>query len=169
MATDRSGRTSPRKVPFAYQIARIAVFSALSVLGSFLHPFPSSIPTLALDSAPGFFAALYFGPVDGFCVTGLGHVATALINNLPLGVLHAPIAVGLAIAGCIVGYINRKWNFLPAVAAGIAINTGLVVLAIPMLGLEATLAFTPILFIAACVNAALGTALYLAVRRRLRA
>ena len=157
------------KVPYAYQIARIAVFSAVSVIGSFFHLLPSSIPTLALDSAPGFFAALYFGPVDGFCVTGLGHVATALINGLPLGVLHAPIALGLAIAGWTVGYINRKWNFLPAVVAGIAINTGLVVVAIPVMGLAATLAFTPVLFLDACVNATLGTLAYLAVRRRLKA
>jgi uncharacterized membrane protein len=160
---------NPRKGANVYQIARIAAFSALSVLGSFIHPFPSAVPTLALDSAPGFFAALYFGPFDGFFVTGIGHVATAVINGLPLGILHAPIALGLAIAGWTVGFINRKWHFFPAVAAGVAINTGLVVLAIPVLGMDATLSFAPILFFAACVNGALGALVYLAVRRRLKA
>ena len=169
MTTDESARSGFKKVPYSYQVARIAVFSALSVLGSFLHPFPSILSTVALDSAPGFFVALYFGPLDGFCVTGLGHVATALINNLPLGILHAPIALGLAIAGWAVGFINRKWNFLPAVAVGIAINTGLVVLAIPVLGMDATVSFAPFLFLAASVNAGLGTIVYLAVRRRLKA
>ena len=158
-----------RKVPKAYRIVRIAAFSALSVVGSFIHPLPSTVPTVALDSAPGFFVALYFGPFDGFCVTGLGHVATALINGLPLGILHAPIALGLAVAGWVVGFINRKWHFLPAVAAGIAINTGLVVLAVPVLGLAATLSFAPLLFLASCIDGALGTIVYLAVRRRLKA
>jgi hypothetical protein len=169
MATDEAARSNLRKVPYAYRVARIAVFSTLSVIGSFIHLLPSTVPTLALDSAPGFFVALYFGPFDGFCVTGLGHVATAFVNGLPFGILHAPIALGLAIAGGVVGLINRKWHFLPAVAAGIAINTALVVLAVPVLGLIATLAFAPILFLDACVNGALGTLVYLAVRRRLKA
>jgi len=168
MTSDVATRSSFRKVPIAYQLARIASLAALSVLGSFIHPFPSAVPTVALDSAPGFFAALYFGPLDGFCVLGIGHVATAIINGLPLGILHAPIALGLAIAGWLMGLINRKWNFLPAVVVGVAINTGLVVLAIPVLGLDATLAFTPILFLASIVNAAAGALVYLGVKRRLK-
>jgi riboflavin transporter len=169
MTTDAAARSNSRKVPYAYRVARIAAFSALSVVGSFIHPLPSLVPSVALDSAPGFFVALYFGPLDGFCVTGLGHVATALVNGLPLGILHAPIALGLAVAGGVVGIINRKWHFLPAVAAGIAINTGLVVLAIPVYGLGATISFAPTLFLASCIDGALGTITYLAVRRRLKA
>jgi branched-subunit amino acid ABC-type transport system permease component len=96
-------------------------------------------------------------------------VATAFVNGLPLGILHAPIALGLAIAGGVVGFINRKWHFLPAVAAGVAINTVLVVLAIPVLGFAATISFAPILFLAACIDGALGTLVYLGVRRRLKA
>jgi len=161
-------QSNSKRVPRAYQVARIAAFSALSVVGSFIHPLPSLVPSVALDSAPGFFVALYFGPVDGFCVTGLGHVATALVNGLPLGILHAPIALGLAVAGWVVGFVNRKWHFLPAVAAGIAINTGLVVLAIPVYGVGATILFAPTLFLAACLDGAFGTLVYLAVRRRLK-
>lgn len=143
------------------------MFAALSVVGSFIH-LPSPVPTVAFDSAPGFFAALYFGPLDGFCVLGLGHLATAIVNGFPLGILHLPIALGLAVAGAAVGKINKKWNVFPAVATGIAINTALVVLAIPVLGVAATLSFTPLLFLAACVNGAIGASAYVTIRRRLR-
>jgi uncharacterized membrane protein len=158
---------SNKKVPRTYLVARITVFAALSVVGSFIQ-LPSPVSTVALDSTPGFFVALYFGPLDGFCVFGLGHMATAIVHGFPLGILHLPIALGLAVAGAAVGIINKKWHVFPAVAAGIAINTALVVLAIPVLGMAATLSFIPSLFLAACVNGALGAILYVAVRRRLR-
>jgi len=156
-----------KKVPRTFLVARITVFAALSVVGSFIQ-LPSPVSTVALDSSPGFFVALYFGPLDGFCVFGLGHMATAIVHGFPLGILHLPIALGLAVGGAAVGIINRKWRVFPAVAAGIAINTALVVVAIPVLGLAATLSFTPLLFLAACVNGALGSVVYVAVRRRLK-
>jgi len=155
---------SSKKVPRTYLVARITVFAALSVVGSFIHLYSS----LALDSAPGFFAALYFGPLDGFCIFGLGHMATAIVSGFPFGFLHLPIALGLAVAGAAVGIINRKWNVFPAVATGIAINTALVVVAIPVYGMAFTLSFIPPLFLDACFNGAIGAVLYFAVRRRLR-
>jgi len=164
MAADE--KSPSKKVPRTLRVVRIAVFAALSVVGSFIH-LPSPVPSVAFDSAPGFFAALYFGPVEGFFVFGFGHMATAIVSGFPLGILHLPIAVGLAAAGAVVGAVNRRWNLIPAVAAGIAINTGLVVLAIPLLGLAATLSFTPFLFIAATVNGVVASAAYLTLRRRL--
>ena len=155
------------KVPRTLLIARITVFAGLSVVGSFIH-LPSPIPSVAFDSAPGFFVALYFGPLDGFCVLGLGHLATAVVSGFPLGYLHFPIALGLAVGGAATGFVNRKWSFVPAIATGIVINTALVVLAIPVLGLIATLAFTPFLLLAAIANGALATIVYVALRRRLR-
>ncbi len=161
-----SGESHSRKVPHTLRIVRIAVCAALSVVGSFIH-LPSPVTSVAFDSAPGFFAALYFGPLEGFCVFGFGHLATAVVSDFPLGILHLPIAAGLAVAGAVVGVINRKWSFIPAVAAGVALNTGLVVLAIPALGVAGTLFFTPFLFLAASVNGVVATFVYLAVRWRL--
>lgn len=159
-------RVRPKKAPRTLLVTRITVFAALSVVGSFIH-LPSPVPSVAFDSAPGFFVALYFGPLDGFCVLGLGHLATAVVSGFPLGILHLPIAVGLAFAGATTGLVNRKWNFIPAIATGIAINTALVVLAIPVLGVAATLSFTPFLLLAAMVNGAVATLAYLTLRRRL--
>jgi uncharacterized membrane protein len=159
-----------RRVPRTYRLARISVFSALSVIGSFIHP-PSPIQTVAFDSAPGFFAALYFGALDGGCVSGIGHVVTSIINGFPLGVLHLPIALGMAAAGASTGFINRvnhPWSMAAAVAVGIAINTGLVVVVVPVLGWAAALAFVPFLFLAASLNGVLAALAYLGVRGRLR-
>jgi hypothetical protein len=94
-------------------------------------------------------------------------LATAVVSGFPLGVLHLPIAVGLALGGAATGLVNRKWNFIPAIATGISINTALVVLAIPVLGVAATVSFTPFLLLAATVNGAVATLAYLALRRRL--
>jgi uncharacterized membrane protein len=161
-----AGEKLSSKVPRTLRVIRIAAFAALSVVGSFIH-LPSPVPSVAFDSAPGFFAALYFGPLEGFCVFGFGHLATAVVSDFPLGILHLPIAAGLALAGAAVGVVNRRWSVIPAVATGIAINTGLVVLAIPALGVAGTLSFTPFLFIAATVNGVVATGAYLALKRRL--
>jgi uncharacterized membrane protein len=149
-----------------FRVARISVFCALSVVGSFIH-FPGPIQTVAFDSAPGFFVALYFGAFDGAVVMGIGHVATSIVNGFPLGVLHVPIALGLALAGGVIGLVNEKWNGIAATCAGIALNTGLIVIVIPVLGLAATLSFLPFLFLAACVNGFVALVVYTTIHRRL--
>jgi len=167
--TVRDQTRASTQAPLAYSVARISTLVALSVVGSFIH-LPSPIGTVAFDSWPGFFAALYFGPFDGAIVTGLGHVATSIVNGFPLGILHLPIALGLAFAGWAIGAVNRirrVWSPIAALAIGIAINTGLAVVAIPVIGLPATVAFIPFLFVAACVNASLAGFTYYALRRKL--
>ncbi|MGD2066496.1 MAG: alpha-ribazole transporter, partial [Candidatus Bathyarchaeota archaeon] len=60
-------KSDNKKTSNAIRVARISIFTALSVIGSFITPYPP-IPTIALDSSPGFFAALYFGLIDGFLI-----------------------------------------------------------------------------------------------------
>jgi uncharacterized membrane protein len=158
-----SGKT--KGVPTTYRIARITVFSALSVVGSFIH-LPGPVQTVAFDSAPGFFAALYFGPFDGATVCGIGHLATSVVNGFPLGILHLPIALGLGAAGWAIGFLNQKSNFLVGIVAGIAINTGLIVLAVPALGLAGVISFLPFLLLAACANGFVASVVYLSLRGR---
>jgi uncharacterized membrane protein len=141
----------------------------MSVIGSFIH-FPAPIPTIAFDSSPGFFAALYFGVGDGALVSGIGHLVTSIVNGFPLGILHLPIALGLGVAGAAIGLTNRlerRWSFLPALAVGIAINTGLVMIVVPSLGWAAALSLVPFLLLASSVNAAVAGATYVGVRGRL--
>ena len=157
----------------ALRVARIAIFTALSVIGSFITPYPL-IPTIALDSSPGFFAALYFGAIDGFLITGLGHIVTAVINGFPLGPLHYIIALGMALAGGAMGIVNKtnkNWGFIPAAISAIAINTILSVIMVPTMGWAATFSYVTVpLLLAASLNAVLATIVYVGVRtRRLRA
>lgn len=157
------------KTPKTLRLARLSIFSALSVVGSFIHP-PSPIQTVAFDSAPGFFTALYFGVFDGALVSGMGHIFTSILNGFPLGILHFPIALGMALAGGVMGIINKvssNWSFIPASIAGIAINTGLFVVAVPVIGWAAALAFVPFLLLAASLNAILAALVYIGIRGRL--
>jgi adenosylcobinamide-phosphate guanylyltransferase len=159
-----------KRTPRTYRLARISVLSALCVIGSFIHP-PSPIQTVAFDSSPGFFAALYFGPLDGALVCGIGHIITSIVNGFPLGILHLPIALGMTLVGGIVGLVNNigaSRGYLAAVPIGVAINSGLVVVMVPTYGWAAALAFLPFLFVAACLNGLVAALAYLGVRGRLR-
>ena len=164
---DESAR---RRISLAYRVARISVLATLSAVGSFIH-LPGPIPSVAFDSWPGFFAALYFGAFDGAIVSGLGHIATSIVNGFPLGVLHLPIALGLSLAGWTIGVVNRlnhEYGFVAALAVGVSINTGLVIVALPALGWATTIALIPFLFLAASANAIVAGLAYSAVRGKLK-
>lgn len=151
-------------------MVRISVLSALSVIGSLIH-LPSPIPTVAFDSSPGFFAALYFGAADGALVSGIGHLITSIVNGFPLGIFHLPIALGLAAAGAVIGMINKPelgWSIVVALAAGVAINSGLVVVVVPVLGWASSLSLVPFLIFASSMNALVAAAAYVGVKGRLR-
>jgi uncharacterized protein (TIGR00454 family) len=166
-----TGEMSQRKrIPRSYRLARISTLSALSVIGSFIHP-PSPIQTVAFDSSPGFFAALYFGALDGSLVSGFGHIISSIVNGFPLGILHLPIALGMTVVGGMMGLVNRvniRWGYLVAVPVGIAINSGLVVVVVPAFGWGTALGFLPFLFIAASLNGLVAALAYMGVRGRLR-
>ncbi|MCW4015141.1 MAG: ECF transporter S component [Candidatus Bathyarchaeota archaeon] len=161
-----------KKTISALRVSRISIFTALSVIGSFITPYPP-LSTIALDSSPGFFAALYFGGLDGFVITGLGHIVTAVINGFPLGTLHYIIALGMALAGGAMGLANKtskKWGYIPAAIVAVAINTALSMVMVPTMGWAVTFtAVTVPLLLASSLNAILATLVYVGVRaRRLR-
>jgi uncharacterized membrane protein len=161
----------PRNSP-TWSLARIAIFTALCAAGSFLK-IPSPVGSLALDSAAGFFVALYFGAKEGALVCGLGHLATAVISGFPLGYFHLPIALGMALAGAAVGIINKMhktWGFIPALAVGVAINTAFtfVVVPDPNYGLTLALAFIPFVFAAAVLNVFIAGLSYVGIRGRIQ-
>ena len=80
----------------------------------------------------------------------------------------------MALAGGAMGMLNKtnkKWGFIPAAIAAVAINTVLSIIMVPTMGWSATITFVTIpLLIAASLNAALAAVIYAGVRaRRLRA
>lgn len=157
------------KTPRTLLISRIVILSALSVVGSFIHP-PSPVQTVAFDSAPGFFAALTFGPIEGAFVCGIGHILTSVVNGFPLGLVHLLIAVGMALAGWVVGAVNsflrKRWAFIPALILGVGINTVLFIIIIPVVGWVTAFAFMPFLLVAANLNAVVAALLYIAFKTR---
>jgi uncharacterized membrane protein len=158
------------KTSATWIVARIAIFSALTVVGSFIKT-PSPIPSVAFDSTPGFFAALYFGALDGGLVCGIGHIVTSVMSGFPLGIYHIPIALGMALAGiamALVNRLNKKWGFIPAIIVGVAINTASVVFAVPVITWAGALAFTPTLMFGALLNAIVSALIYVAIRGKLR-
>lgn len=161
------------KAPKTLLVARMSVFTALCVVGSFINPYPP-IPTIAFDSSPGFFAALYFGVLDGTLVTGIGHLVTSIVHGFPLGPLHYVIAFGMALAGGAMGLVNRlnkKWGFIPAAITGVTINTALSVIMVPIMGWAAMLTYVALpVLLAASLNAIIAALVYVGVRaRRIRA
>jgi riboflavin transporter FmnP len=164
------GRASRLHVRPSYRVARISALAALSVIGSFIH-LPGPFSTISFDSSPGFFAALFFGAGDGALVCAMGHLATSIVNGFPLGALHLPIAIGLAAAGGVVGSINKlehRLSYVPALIAGVTINTSLVIVLAPSMGWAATLSLVPFLLFASIANVIVAGATYVGARGRLR-
>jgi uncharacterized membrane protein len=156
--------------------ARLAIFTALSAVGSLIK-IPSPIGSVAFDSAPGFFVALFSGPLEGAAVCGIGHLATATVSGFPLGYLHIPIAFGMALAGAAVGFmnkLNRQLGFIPAIITGVAINTLMVFPMAPLLDADANVGwliavgFAPFLLLGATLNVAVAVLAYIGVRGKLQ-
>jgi riboflavin transporter len=137
------------------KIARISTFSGLAVAGSFLS-LPSLVSSVALDSASGYFSALSFGETEAIAVLFLGHLATGIVHGFPLGVLHIPIAIGLGFQGWVMAKVSKRLGKPPSTIVGIAINTGLTTIVVPFFGIDALVAFAPIVFIGSLVNGALA-------------
>lgn len=60
------------------RVARMAIFTALSVVGAFIK-IPSPIGTVAMDSCPGYFSALAWGYREGGIVIALGILRRLLL------------------------------------------------------------------------------------------
>lgn len=159
---DRDARAVPTR-----RAALIAVFTALSVVGSFIK-IPGPVGSIALDSAAGFFVALAFSGGSGAAVIALGHLVSAAIAGFPLTLpLHLAIAVGMA--GCAVALRLIGRRSLALLVAAIVVVTllnsvvlGLVVL--PVGGTGLYLATLPSLAIGAVVNLVIAAAAWWTLR-----
>ncbi len=96
----------------------IALLIALSAVGSYITIFMS----IALDSLPGFFAALALGALAGGLVGGVGHFLTALVHGFPLGLpTHLLLMAMMFLACYLLGYYYQKRPFL-AIALAFLVN-----------------------------------------------
>jgi len=96
-----NGFLSPRRV------ARVAILVALSGVGAFIK-IPSPTGTVALDSAPGYLAAVAFSPLEGGVVGALGHLISAATAGFPLGLpIHLIIAAEMFVFAWLFGLLAR--------------------------------------------------------------
>lgn len=156
----RRGFWTPRRV------ARMAILIALSGVGALIK-IPSPTGTVALDSAPGYFTAAAFGPVEGGIVAGLGHLFTALTTGFPLGLpFHLFVAVQQAVWAVVFWLLATRVNLWVGVAAAIFLN-GVVasLLVIPVGGTGLAVGLLLPLTVGSAVNVLVAVAAYKVVRR----
>lgn len=147
------------------RVARMAVLIALSAVGAFIK-IPSPTGTVALDSAPGFFAGVTFGPVEGAIVGAVGHLFSALTTGFPLGLpMHLIIAVEQAVWVAVFWWVSRHVNLVVAVIVATLLN-GVVgaLLTIPVFGPGLFASLIVPLTIGAAINIVIAAAAYRAVR-----
>lgn len=109
-------------MPALRTLTRMAVLIALSAVGATLKV-PALTGTPALDSAPGYFAALALGPGQGAVVAAAGHLLTALTAGFPLTVaIHVAIAAGMAGCAAAVGACGARRGPWWAAALGVLLN-----------------------------------------------
>jgi riboflavin transporter len=77
------------------QFAATIVLISLSVIGSLLK-LPTSLGSIALDSAPALVAAAILGGSIGALVAAFGHFISAFFAGFPLGAFHLLVAVEMA-------------------------------------------------------------------------
>ncbi len=105
----------------ARRLSYLAMFMALSTVGAYIK-IPSIIGTPALDSFPGFLAALLMGPVNGAIVAALGHMLTALTAGFPLSIpIHLLIAGGMAGIVTLFAIISR-YSLWAGMVTGVVLN-----------------------------------------------
>ncbi len=154
----------------ARKMALPAILVALSTVGSLIK-IPSLVGTPALDSAPGYFAALALGGGSAAAVAALGHLLTALTAGFPLGPpIHGLIATGMA--GCALGtYFLRRLAGRGVAAAGAVVLNGVALPAafilLPGFGLPFFVAMLGPLLVASLINVGLAWAAAAATAGRL--
>lgn len=157
---------------YTKRLVYTAILIALSVVGAFINIPGTSI---AFDSMPGFFAALFLGPGIGAIVAALGHIITAALRGFYLTLpLHIIISFLMAVCAYVFAWLYRKTNGVIASTAAVIINGPvsliLLVLSSFLIGLEngGWLLFTSLvipLTLVSAINVILAYLVFKAVKK----
>lgn len=151
----------------ARKLAIMAIFIALSAVGSLIK-IPSPIGSMALDSAPGFFAAIGFGGWVGFIVIAVGHVLSAAIAGFPLTLpIHLAIAIAMGLCTLAFRLLGRKglvWLIVAVAVTALLNSFGLGLIVVPIGGWAMYAAVIPSLLVASLINLTIAAIAYYAVR-----
>ncbi len=104
------------------QMVLMALFIAMSVIGAFIK-IPSPTGTVALDSLPGYLAALLLGGIPGAIVAFLGHLASAATAGFPMTLpIHLLVAFQMAVIMLMIGYAVKRIHLVAVMVLGIILN-----------------------------------------------
>lgn len=146
------------------RMARIGIFTALAVIGSFIKV-PSPIGSPALDSAPGYFSSIAFGAFEGGLVAGLGHVLTSLNVGFPLGLLHGVIALGMSICAVVFRYFHERIGVGSVALVTVLNGAVLPLVVIPVYGVPFYYGLVPSLVLASAFNLILAALIYTRIEK----
>lgn len=130
----------------------LAIFIAISVVGAFIK-IPSFIGSVALDSFPSLIAGVFFGGLAGGMVAAFGHLVSALIGGLPLGMFHLFIALEMFILVVMYTKIYHMGNKIVSYLFFVLANAA--ILPLPflwLLGKGFYISMIPVLLIGAVLN-----------------
>jgi uncharacterized membrane protein len=95
-------------------VTYMAILIALSFIGSLIKIQGS----IAFDSMPGYFAAIFLGPYLGGIVALLGHLLTAITSGFPLTIpMHIIVALEMFVFAYVFSITYKRYN--PYIATGI--------------------------------------------------
>ncbi|HHW58554.1 MAG TPA: ECF transporter S component [Clostridia bacterium] len=142
----------------------VAMLIALSAVGALIKVFN----TVAFDSMPGYFAALYLGSWYGAIVISLGHLLTAVTSGFPLGVVnHLYIALQMAVYAYLFRVFYKRFNIYLAVILTTILNGPFATLLfVPMFGWGFFAAWVVPLTVASFVNILLAAFVYKALSKK---
>ncbi|MBC7131355.1 hypothetical protein H5T51_09160 [Candidatus Bathyarchaeota archaeon] len=152
------------KISKTRSVAEVAVFSALSAVGAMI-PIPSPVGSIALDSFPGYFMAVWRGAIGGAAVCAIGHLISAFRAGFPLGYIHLAVTLLMAGVGVLTAIVKKRFGVAAGLVCGIALNTAGGVLAVPVYGWGFLQVITPFLLVASIVNAVIAGIVYKAFER----
>ncbi|GFN34837.1 ECF transporter S component [Tepidimicrobium xylanilyticum] len=139
-------------------ITTVSMLIALSAVGALIKIFN----TVALDSTPGYFAALSLGNRYGAIVISLGHLLTAFTSGFPLGIfIHFYIAIQMAIYAYLFKYFYERFNSFIAILVGTLLNGPIAALSlVPIFGWGFFMAWNIPLTLGSFVNVFLAVLIY---------
>ncbi len=148
-------------------LTRLAFLIALSAVAAYV-PLPSPTGTVALDSAPGYFAVLLFGGYKGAIVLAVGHIFSSLKTGFPLGALHLLIAILMGGCGFLFSLLKKKLNIIISSVITILLNgVVLPLILIPILGYGFFAAMLLPLLTGSLLNVFVAVVLYRLLKNKL--
>ncbi len=103
----------------AMRLTYCGMLIGLSAVGAMIKVSGS----IAFDSMPGFFAALFLGPVEGAIVASLGHLLTAATSGFPMTLpMHIFLVIEMGLIAYLFGAIYKKRGGIVASVIAIVLN-----------------------------------------------